>query len=194
MSRKGKLFLIMGPSGVGKGTAINIIKKQFPEYLFPVSVTTRSIRPGEKEGEVYNFISKEEFEEKIKNEELLEYAIVHNNNYYGTLKSAILTPLEQGRVVIREVDLQGVISIRKLIPPEQLVTIFISAPDYETLVKRIKSRSELPEDEIQRRMESAKKEFNYADQCDYIVPSLDNQINKCVEDIIDIIKKETANS
>lgn len=191
MSKKGKLFLILGPSGVGKGTIIKILKEKYTEFYFPTSVTTRSIRPGEKEGDVYHFISKEEFEQKIENNELLEYAIVHNNDYYGTLKAAIQKPLADGKTIIREVDMQGVISIKELIPKEQLTTIFISAPDHETLVKRIQGRSELPPDEIKRRMESAKKEFQYSDQCDYIVPSLDNQIAKAVQDVIDIINKET---
>ncbi len=191
MSTKGKLFLIMGPSGVGKGTAINIIKEKHPEFVFPTSVTTRDIRPGEKPGDVYHFISKEEFKAKIEAGELLEYAIVHNNNYYGTLKSAIIKPLNEGKTVIREVDMQGVISIRDLIPADQLVVIFITAPDYETLVRRIKGRSELPQDEIQRRMESAKKEFDYADECDYVIPSLDHQIPKLVDDVVAVIEKET---
>ncbi len=192
MSRKGILFLIMGPSGVGKGTVIKELKKTHPEYIFPTSVTTRDIRPGEKEGDVYNFISKQEFEEKIEAGELLEYAIVHNNDYYGTLKKEILTPLSEGKTVIREVDMQGVISIKKLIPKNQLITIFITAPNYETLVERIKGRSELPQDEIERRMESAKKEFDYADNCDYVVPSLQNQIPQCVAEVIDIIEKESS--
>lgn len=192
MSRKGILFLIMGPSGVGKGTVIKELKNTHPEYVFPTSVTTRAIRPGEKEGDVYNFISKQEFEEKIEAGELLEYAIVHNNDYYGTLKKEILTPLAVGKTVIREVDMQGVISIKKLIPKDQLITIFITAPNYETLVERIKGRSELPQDEIERRMESAKKEFDYADNCDYVVPSLQNQIPQCVAEVIDIIEKESS--
>jgi len=190
MSTKGKLFLIMGPSGVGKGTVIKALKEKYQEFVFPTSITTRDIRPGEKPGDVYNFITKKKFEEKIKAGDLLEYAIVHNDDYYGTLKSEILEPLEKGKAVIREVDMQGVISIKKLIAKENLVTIFISAPNYETLVKRIQGRSELPQEEIKRRMESAKKEFNYAHNCNYVVPSLDHQIPKCVQEVVNIIEKE----
>jgi guanylate kinase len=186
----GKLFLILGPSGVGKGTIIEILKKKFPQFIFPTSVTTREKRPNETEGDVYYFISKEEFEQKIKNQELLEYALVHKNSYYGTLKSEILKPLAEGKSVVREVDMQGVISIKEILPKEQVITIFITAPNLETLIKRIEKRGKLPTEEIKKRMESAKKELSYSEVCDHIVYSLDNQIDDCVAEVVSIINKE----
>ena len=89
MSLDGKLFIVSGPSGVGKGSLIAQLKKLFPEFVFPISHTTRPMRPGENEGEVYHFISKEEFERGIEAGEFLEYAYIHQSNYYGTLKKPI---------------------------------------------------------------------------------------------------------
>ncbi|MFA6521596.1 MAG: guanylate kinase, partial [Candidatus Gracilibacteria bacterium] len=99
--QKGKFFLILGPSGSGKGTVMNFLKKEFSQAVFPVSATTRTPRPREKNGEVYNFLTKEDFERKIAAGEFLEWAIVHHDNYYGTLKKPIMDALDAGKMVIR---------------------------------------------------------------------------------------------
>ena len=91
---KGKLFLIVGPSGSGKGTVISELKVAHPDFVYPVSYTTRDMRDGEKNGEVYHFVSRDEFKRMIEDDELLEYAIVHSNNYYGTSKKDIVDSLE----------------------------------------------------------------------------------------------------
>lgn len=186
----GILFLISGPSGVGKGTVIKALKKIYDDFVYPVSYTTREMRSGEKDGEVYHFVSKDQFEEDIRNGEILEWAQVHGENYYGTSKRQIMSALKEGKIVVREVDIQGVISIKKVIPPENLVTIFIKAKNKEELMSRIKGRGKLPEDELQRRMESAEREMEFAEEFDYQVWSLENQIPKCVDDVVDIFERE----
>ena len=188
---KGKLILISGPSGVGKGTVIGRLKKMFPFFVFPISGVTRKMRPGEKDGVVYNFMSKKEFEKGIKEGKFLEWALVHGTNYYGTLKKPIIDALKAGKIVVREVDIQGVHSIIDILPHKNLVTIFLKADSREELISRIMNRSKLPKDEIERRMLSAEKELDASKKFDYVVYSYHNQIDRCVNEVVDIIKSET---
>lgn len=190
----GKLFIIAGPSGVGKGTVISHLKELYPEWEYPISATTREPRPKEEDGVVYHFISKDEFERMIEDDELLEYAIVHQEEYYGTIKAPIIEALKQGKVIIREVDMQGLESIQKVLPGENLVSIFLTVPDKQDLIDRILKRGKLPEEEIKRRMESAEREFEKGGEiCDYQVPSLHNQVSKCVSEVEKIILDEAEN-
>src|SRR3989338_6544046 len=122
---KGKLFLIVGPSGSGKSSVLKGLKAAHPEHTYPLSATTRPMREGEKEGEIYNFYTQKRFEEGLKNGEFLEHALVHQSHYYGTLKKPIMEALEGGKTLVREVDIQGFDSIKKAIPPKILVTVFI---------------------------------------------------------------------
>ena len=186
----GKLILIVGPSGSGKGTVINRLKSIFPGFAYPVSYTTRDMREGEIDGEVYNFIAKEKFEDMIKNNEFLEYAIVHSNNYYGTSKNDILDPLKSGAMVVREVDIQGFHSISDLIPDENLVSIFMKVSDEDDLKGRILRRGDISDEELERRMESARKELAQADDCDFQVENTWGEVDACVKKVVDIVLKE----
>lgn len=174
MPDSGKLILILGPSGSGKGTVLSFLKERHPEFVFPLSCTTRPPRPNEKEGEVYHFVSQDEFKERIENGEFLEYAFIHDMHYYGTLKKPIMDALNEGKVVIREVDVQGVRSIRELMP-DHVVTIFLRA-SWENLEKRIKSRAPISDEELKERHESFMKEMEWQDECDYVVDSIEGQI------------------
>jgi len=187
----GKLFLIVGPSGSGKGTVINAFKKHYPGFVFPVSYTTRNPRKGEEDGDVYHFITRDEFEKMIENDEFLEYATVHFTDYYGTSKKDIIEPLKSGAFVMREVDIQGFNSIRKLIPKENLVSVFMEVSDEEDLRNRILLRGKISEEELERRMESVKKEVAQADQCDYRVQNEWGKIKECVVSVEKILLKET---
>lgn len=186
----GKLFLIVGPSGSGKGTVIKELKRRYPGFVYPVSYTTRRPRPGEKDGEVYHFVSREEFERMIEAEELLEYATVHSDNYYGTSKKDILDPLAGGAVVVREVDIQGFHSIRKLVEPDRLVSIFMKVSDEDDLRGRILRRGPISDDELQKRLNSAKKEIAQADQCDHQVENKWGEIAQSVNAVEKIILAE----
>lgn len=189
---KGKLFIIVGPSGSGKSSVLLELKKRCPEYTYPLSATTRPMREGEKDGDIYHFYTKEQFEEGIKNGEFLEYAVVHQDNYYGLIKKPLVESLEKGETVIREVDIQGFESIREGIPKKNLVTIFITVPHKQELIDRIVHRAAISKDELNKRLESMHREFAKARECDYLVENKQGELEKTVEKVMEIVKNETT--
>ncbi|MBP9771116.1 guanylate kinase [Candidatus Gracilibacteria bacterium] len=186
----GKLFLIVGPSGSGKGTVIKMLQSKFKGFVYPISYTTREPREREKDGESYHFITKEKFKQMIAEDDFLEYAVVHSDNYYGTAKTEIMNALRQGAVVIREVDIQGFHSIRKMIPKESLVSIFMKVPNLNDLKGRIEMRGAIEPEELQRRLDSAAKELAQAGDCDYQVHNEWGKMKACVSDVEGIILEE----
>ena len=183
----GKLYLLLGPSGSGKGTVLSALRAKYPEFVFPVSCTTRDKRPHEVDGEIYHFISKDEFLERIDSGDFLEWAMVHRDHYYGTLKKPISEALEAGKTVIREVDVQGVRSIRHLIPRENLVSIFLTVSGWDTLQRRILGRSDMPDEELVRRHDSFLKEMEWAKECDHVIESVDGEIERLILDVERVI-------
>ncbi|MBI5754946.1 guanylate kinase [Candidatus Peregrinibacteria bacterium] len=186
----GKLFLILGPSGSGKGVVISALRERFPDGMFPVSCTTRQPRPGERQGEVYYFISRETFEKRIKNGDFLEWAVVHDDHLYGTLKKPIFDALSDGNVLIREVDVQGMHSIVKVLPKKNVVSIFLTTPSWDVLRGRILRRHKENEVELSKRRASYYKEMREAEKCDYIVHSNEGKIPQMVEEVCEILEKE----
>ncbi len=189
---KGKLFLLVGPSGSGKSSVLSELKKSHPEFTYPLSATTRAMREGEKEGEIYHFYSKEQFQKGIEKEEFLEWAVVHQDNYYGLIKKPLMEALENGKTVVREVDIQGFDSIRDKIPKESLVTIFITVPNKNELIERIVNRAAISEDELEKRKESMYKEFNRLRDCDYMVENRNGELEETVEKVVEIIGSESS--
>ena len=187
----GKLIIIVGPSGSGKSSVMHGLMDAHPEYTYPLSATTRAIRDGERDGDIYHFYTKERFEEEIENGSFLEYAIVHQDNYYGILKAPVMESLEKGETVVREVDIQGFDSIRAVIPEENLVTIFITVPNKSELIDRIVSRAAISDDELEKRKESMHREFNRAKDCDYMVENIHGELEKTVKRVADIIESES---
>lgn len=184
----GKLILILGSSGSGKGTVLASLRKNHPDFVFPVSCTTRQPRPGEKDGEVYYFITEDAFKRRITAGDFLEWAIVHEDNYYGTLKSEILKPVEDGKIVVREVDVQGLRAIRELLSKEKFSSIFLTVSGWETLRHRILKRSKLPEEELERRRESFLKEKEWEKECDVVIDSVEGEIERLIKDVENAIK------
>lgn len=162
---KGELFILSSPAGGGKTTLSNLLLKEIPNLVRITTCTTRKPRKGEKNGVDYFFLTKEQFEEMIKNDELLEYAIVHGN-YYGTPKKLVLEEIEKGNDVLLIIDVQGMRHIKKKF--ENLTTVFLIPPSFEELVNRMKKRGD-SEEEIKRRLETAKKELPAWREYDYIV-------------------------
>lgn len=173
-SSKGLLIVVSGPSGAGKGTIVNKLKESMNDLWVSISMTSRAPRGTEKEGVDYYFVTKEEFEEKIKNDEFLEYAIVHNNQYYGTPKAKIEEYLNRGINVILEIDIQGALSIKDKI--KEALFIFIMPPSMEELKRRLISRNTETKDKILERFKTAYKEINEYKKYNYVV----------VNDIVDV--------
>lgn len=188
---EGKLILIYGPSGSGKGELIAHIRKTFPEIVFPLSATTRAMRPGEREGEVYHFLSSEDFDAKIAAGEFLEWA-EFGGNRYGTLRSEITPALESGKTVLREVEVQGVRSIRALLPREQVVVIFIYAGAWEGLEKRIRARAPITEEELEKRRSRYEDELSYRGEADFEVENLEGRLNEAKALIESLVRKIVA--
>ncbi len=191
---KGKIFFISGPSGVGKGTLINALREKHEDWEFPASCTTRDPRPGEINGKTYFFISREEFEQKIKNDEFLEYATVHQGNLYGTLLKPLVEGAKKGKIVIREFDIQGFIQMQDKLVRNLYTSIFLKpGGGIETLIRRIRDRAPITESELALRIESMQKEFSMEKKYDYTVVSTDGEIEKMVEDAEAIIEKTIEN-
>ncbi|CUT00338.1 guanylate kinase [Candidatus Kryptonium thompsonii] len=157
---RGKLIVVSAPSGSGKTTIAKKILEKFPFMKFSVSATTRPKRNGEVDGKDYFFLSREEFEKKIQNGELLEWEEIYGN-YYGTLKSVVESALKNGDILVFDVDVNGAISIKEKFP-EDSVLIFIKPPNMETLKERLKRRKTESEEQIKRRLERVPMELEKA--------------------------------
>lgn len=184
----GHLILLMAPSGSGKSLLLNHVKNTLPEVKMAVSCTTRQMRPGEEEGKVYYFLSREQFEEKIKAGEFLEWA-EYGGNLYGTLKSEIITPIQNGEVVLREVEIQGVRSIINLIPRQNLTIIYIEAGDWETLKNRITKRAPISDEELNLRYERYLAETAAKSVADMVVENSEGKLEEAKSELVNIISK-----
>ena len=185
---KGRLIIVSGPSGSGKDTILQKVFERLPEIKFSISTITRDMRPGEVEGEKYNFVSREYFENMIKNDLLLEY----NNyvgNYYGTPKAPVDKAIAEGKEIIVEVDVNGARNIK--ICREDAISVFIMPPSYEELNRRLSSRGTDAPEVIAKRMKAALDEIAEAKNYDYIV--VNDDLNEAVEDFITIIKSDRLN-
>jgi guanylate kinase len=164
--RKGKLFIVSGPSGVGKSTVLRKLFAERENLYFSVSATTRDPRPGEENGVHYHFLTMETFREWIANDEFLEYAEVYGN-YYGTPRKFVMDQLNAGKDVLLEIDIQGALQVKEHFPDG--VFVFITPPSLDELCARIYKRGTDSEEVIQRRMASAADELTYASKYDYII-------------------------
>ena len=184
--KKAKLIVISGPSGVGKGTIIkNLLKSE--KHKLAISMTTRPIRDGEKNGIDYYFVSKNEFKKNIKNNSFVEYAEVYKDIYYGTLKSEVEKILKNNTNVILEIDIEGALNIKKIY--KDAVLIFIEPPSIEELEKRLRERKTEQEEKIIERINKAHDELKMKDKYDYIV--INDNIKNTTKKIKKIIKNET---
>ena len=185
-SPKGILLIVSGAAGTGKGTVNGMLLRDYPNFAFSVSATTRAPRPGEVDGREYHFLTREEFEEQIKNDGVIEYT-EYCGNYYGTLKSE-LKKLDEGKNLILEIEVEGAMNIKRLYP--ESVAVFILPPDYDTLKSRLVNRGTNTPEDIENRMKRALEEFILVNQYDYAVVNHDGKAADAAQAIYEIVKGE----
>lgn len=185
MIRKGALFVVCGPSGVGKGTVCKEVLRVKPEIKLSISATTRERRNKEVEGVNYYFIDREKFEKMIANDELLEYAEVYNN-LYGTPKEYVLNQLEKGYDIILEIDPQGAMQIKEKFP--EGIFVFLLPPSMKELRNRIVSRGRDSKDNIEKRLKCAYEEIDFIKEYNYYI--INDDLSKAVNSLVSVIEAE----
>jgi guanylate kinase len=164
---KGSILILSGPSGCGKSSLLKELYKRIDNYYFSISTTTRSPRVGEKDGVDYHFVTKEQFEDGIDNNEFLEYASVHHN-FYGTSLSNIKKALDEHKLVIFDIDVQGHDLVRNKLN-DITTSVFITTPTLKELDKRLNKRDTDSKKDIDNRINNAKKEIKSLDKYDYFI-------------------------
>jgi guanylate kinase len=177
-----RVFVITGPSGVGKGTLIRLLRERVPELALSVSATTRAPRPGEQDGVDYHFLSDEEFAAKVEAGEFVEWA-EYSGRRYGTLRAEVQRQLDAGRPVVLEIEVQGARQVREAMP--EALQIFIEPPEGEALRDRLIGRGTDDPDEVNRRMDVAKQELAAAGEFHHRV--VNDRLEEAVARLVDIV-------
>ena len=180
----GKLIVISGPSGVGKGTVVKAMMAKEDNLFFSVSATTRPPRPGEVDGKDYYFVDRERFLNLIHRGEMLEYD-EHNMNFYGTPKQQVEEKRRLGHVLL-DIEPKGAAQVRRSAPDATL--IFIMPPSMEELERRLRERNDTPEDQIRMRLKRAVWEMEQRLWYDYVV--VNDELDRCVGEVLAIIARE----
>ena len=187
--KRGVLFVFSGPSGVGKGTLKAKLFEEFAGRIaYSVSATTRGPREGEEDGKDYFFISRQEFERRVKNNEFLEHA-EFAGNCYGTPRAYVEKLLDSGMNVVLEIDVQGALQVMKSMP--ECVSVFILPPSFEELEHRLRGRGTETEEKVRERLETAKRELPYAPQYDYQIVN-GGDIEAAYQSLRDVFLKSTG--
>ncbi|MCQ2793598.1 MAG: guanylate kinase [Bacilli bacterium] len=184
--KRGLLIIMSGPSGVGKGTVrLELVKDKMLDLFYSVSMTTRKPRPGEVDGSDYYFVSREEFDRQIANDNLLEWAEFVGNKY-GTPRDKVEEKRSNGRNVLLEIEVNGTSQVlSKLKGDNDVVTIFLVPPSIEELESRIRGRSTETEEAIQKRLARCKEELKLKSQYEYVV--VNDDLSRCVDEVRNII-------
>jgi guanylate kinase len=185
-----KIFIVTGTSGAGKDSVIEKLEEQGLDFVWAKTTTTRPRREGETEGNPYHFVTPEKFQEKIKQQELIEYAEVYGT-YYGMERKNIEKYLKSGKTTIVRIDIQGVPTYKKAYPNS--VCIFISAPSFDELEERIRTRGKDSEEAIQKRMAVAREEMSDIGTnplYDFVVVNEKGKLGEAAEKVADIIRKQ----
>ena len=183
--KKGTLFVISGPSGVGKGTLVSMLREKHPEIKLSVSATTRNPRPGEINGTHYFFLTKEDFKNRIELGEFLEWA-EFSGNLYGTNKNFVEKMLEDGQNIILEIEVQGALQVKNKL--KDVILIFIEPPSFEELKERLIKRCTETEEEIQKRLAIVKKELEQKHEFNYVM--INDNLDTALQNLKTIILRE----
>ena len=183
----GKVFVITGPSGVGKGTLIEQLLERIPELELSVSATTREPRPGEVDGRDYHFLAPDEFERRVDAGDFLEHA-TYSGNRYGTLRQEVEGRLAEGRSVVLEIEVQGARQVRKAMP--EAVQIFIAPPDPESLRERLEGRGTDSADAIERRLRTAEIELEAQAEFPHVI--VNDEVQKAASKLESLVRGELS--
>ena len=183
--RRGKTFIICGPSGVGKGTVVARLLASDPKLYFSVSATTRPPRPGEVDGKHYHFLSREQFQRWIDEDAFLEHA-EFVGNLYGTPKLYVDKAMDQGRDVILDIEIQGAEQVHRRRP--EVIRIYVAPPSWAELERRLIGRGTEDMEKVRRRLERGKEEFAVARDFDYFV--INDTVDRAVEELRAILLAE----
>jgi guanylate kinase len=175
-----EVFVITGPSGVGKGTLIRGLLDRVPELQLSVSATTRTPRPGERNGVDYHFLSPEQFEEHVRRGDFLEHA-TYSGNRYGTLRSELERRVAAGTPIVLEIEVQGARQVRRAMP--EAIAVFIAPPSREALRARLVGRGTDPPEQVERRMQTAERELEAQPEFAHVV------VNDRLEDATDALER-----
>ena len=190
MSQKGLLTVVSGFSGAGKGTLMKaLLAKYADRYALSISATTRGPREGEQDGREYFFLKKEEFEQMIEEDALIEHA-QYVGNYYGTPKKYVMEQREAGKDVLLEIEIQGALKVKEKFPDTLL--IFVTPPSAKELESRLRGRGTETAEVIEKRLARAGEEAVYMDQYDYIL--VNDDLDTCVEELHHLIQSQHARS
>ena len=183
-AQRGRLVVLAGPSGVGKSSLVHEARNLYPNLWFSVSATTRAQRPGEIDGLDYHFVTDEEFDRMIADDELLEWANIHGGTHRsGTPRSPIEARLAEGQPALLELDLQGARAVRAAMP--EAVLVFISPPSWDILVDRLVGRGTESPDVVERRLRTAKDELAARDEFDFEV--VNDDVRRAAEDLLTLV-------
>ncbi|MEA3314383.1 MAG: guanylate kinase [Campylobacterota bacterium] len=187
---KGAILLLSGPSGCGKSSLLKKLYREIESYYFSISTTTREPRIGEVDGVDYFFVTKDEFKQDIKDNNFLEWAEVHGN-YYGTSLKPINKALEESKLVIFDIDVQGFEQVIKDLK-DITTTVFITTPSLDELKQRLKNRDTDTQDVIDKRINNAIEEINYIDKYDYFI--VNDDLDLASNQLISIAKSALVKS
>jgi guanylate kinase len=182
-----RVFVITGPSGVGKGTLIRGLLERVPELVVSVSATTRPPRPGERDGVDYHFLTPAEFEQRVRAGDFLEHA-TYSGNRYGTLRSEVERLTSDGRPVVLEIEVQGARQVRQTMP--EAVAVFIAPPSSEALRARLIGRGTDPAEQVEERMRTAERELEAQPEFGHVV--VNDRLEQATEDLVAIVRAALA--
>jgi guanylate kinase len=180
---RGRLIVVAGPTAVGKGTVVARIRDKHPDVRFSVSATTRPPRPGETDGVHYLFVSDTEFDRLVATNQMLEWAVVHGHNRYGTPRAPIVEALDGGDSIILEIDIQGARQVKAAMP--EAVLVFLMPPSWEELVRRLESRGTEEPEEQTRRLETARTEVAAQDEFDKTI--VNDDVDRAAEAVVHLM-------
>jgi guanylate kinase len=183
----GKVFVITGPSGVGKGTLIERLLERVPQLELSVSATTREPRPGEEDGCEYYFLTPEEFDQRVEAGDFLEHA-TYSGNRYGTLRQEVERRLSEGRSVVLEIEIQGARQVRVAMP--EAVLIFIAPPDPAALRQRLEGRGTDSEEAIERRLRTAEIELEAQAEFPHVI--VNDDVQKAAAELDGLVREQLS--